>query len=659
VKIGFSLIISLLLFFQLQAQSIESPRDNDRVFLLGEIIITGSGILDTLNRVTMQNIEKYNRHDVSTALNTLPGITLANIGPRNESVVYVRGFDLRQVPVFIDGVPVYVPYDGYVDMGRFTTFDIAEINVSKGFSSILYGPNTMGGAINIVSRRPVKKFEISGKTGIFSGNGFLWSLNSGLRYQKFYFQLGASQLKQDYFLMSEDFTPVKNENGNERENSYREDLKFSFKAGFTPNQTDEYVVGYLNQKGEKGSPPYVGNDPEMRARFWQWPAWDKQSLYFISITAINANNTVKTRLYYDTFVNDLISFDDSTYSTMTKPYAFHSFYDDYTIGGYAEFENRSIRDNVLKFGVQYKGDVHRENDLNEPVQLYSDHTISIGIENTYRINPMLSLVPGLSYNLRNSGEAQDYNPESGEISNFPDNENTAWNAQLGLFMDIGESYTGHLTVSRKTRFATLKDRYSFRLGLAIPNPDLDAEVAVIYDAGLSGNPVDKLIFHAGIFLSDLSNVLQQVDNVEPGLYQMQNAGDALFYGMELSLQYDILDGLNAGTNYSWIRRKNQTNPELFFTNVPEHKLMAVVDYSFFDRANLFINAEYNSQRYSTSYGTTADVFTLFNLKASADILRYLSLEGGINNVFDINYSLVEGFPEPGRNFFVNILFRNY
>lgn len=61
----------------------------------------------------------------------LPGIHIANIGARNESVVWVRGFDLRQVPVFVDGIPVYVPFDGYVDMGRFTTFDLAEIQVAK------------------------------------------------------------------------------------------------------------------------------------------------------------------------------------------------------------------------------------------------------------------------------------------------------------------------------------------------------------------------------------------------------------------------------------------------------------------------------------------------------------------------------------------------
>jgi iron complex outermembrane recepter protein len=653
----FLLIISLLIFFQLKAQTIDSLQQEDRVFLLGEIIITGSGILDTISRVSMRKIDKYNRHQVSTALNILPGITLASVGPRNESIVYVRGFDLRQVPVFIDGIPVYTPYDGYVDMGRFTTFDIASINVSKGFSSILYGPNTMGGAINIISRKPAGRFGISGKVGMFSGNGFLWSLNTGSGIGKFYFQLGLSQLKQDFFPMSRDFTATKHENGNERENSHSNDLKLSFKVGYTPNRTDEYVVGYVNQQGEKGTPPYVGSDPEMRTRFWQWPVWDKQSLYFISNTLLNPKNTLKTRFFYDTFVNELISYDDSTYSSMNKPYAFHSFYDDYTLGGYTEIETRYIPDNVMKFAVQYKSDVHRENNLGEPVLVFNDHTASIGLENTWLVNPLISVVPGISYNIRNSGKAQDYNSETGEISDFPANKNSALNAQLGIFLDFDKNHTVHFTMSRKTRFATLKDRYSYRLGLAIPNPDLLAEVGVNYDAGISSRPIEKFVLQANIFLSDLSNVIQQVDNVEPNRYQLQNAGNALFYGSEITLKYDILKGLNAGTDYSYIRRKNQSNPDLYFTNVPEHKLTVFIDYSFLERVNLLFNAESNSQRYSTSYGTTASGFTLFNMKATVMVTRHFSLDGGINNIFDRNYTLVEGFPEPGRNLYLNISFR--
>jgi len=63
-------------------------------------------------------------------------------------MVSIRGFDSREVPLFIDGIPVYVPYDGYVDLGRFTTADLAAIQVAKGFSSVAYGANTLGGAIS-------------------------------------------------------------------------------------------------------------------------------------------------------------------------------------------------------------------------------------------------------------------------------------------------------------------------------------------------------------------------------------------------------------------------------------------------------------------------------------------------------------------------------
>src|SRR5690554_5823247 len=201
-----------------------------RIFELEEVAVTGSRNPDSVNSLSSSKIEKFNRVDVSNALNTLPGISIANVGPRNESVVYVRGFDLRQVPVFIDGIPVYVPYDGYVDMGRFTTFDLSEISVSKGFSSITYGPNTMGGAINLVSRTPVQKFEFDGRIGSFSGEGFRWNLNAGSNLGKFYFQLGLSQLKQDHFPLSSDFGTQMLQPDESRENAYRDDKKLSIKA---------------------------------------------------------------------------------------------------------------------------------------------------------------------------------------------------------------------------------------------------------------------------------------------------------------------------------------------------------------------------------------------------------------------------------------------
>ena len=162
IKITVFLLLPLIAMSQQKHQIQVDSVKTSNVFELGEVIITNHNNKDTLNRVTTKMMESQNKTDVSKALNMLPGVTLTASGPRNESMISVRGFDLRQVPVYMDGIPVYVPYDGYVDLARFTTFDLAAVDVSKGFSSVLYGPNSLGGAINLISRKPSEKLEYDG-----------------------------------------------------------------------------------------------------------------------------------------------------------------------------------------------------------------------------------------------------------------------------------------------------------------------------------------------------------------------------------------------------------------------------------------------------------------------------------------------------------------
>lgn len=109
---------------------------------------------------------------------------------RNELLVFLRGFDARQAPPFVDGVPVYVPYDGYVDFNRFGTQDLAGIQVVKGFSSIAYGPNALGGAINVVTRKPSRPFEGDVSLGVADGQDQRAALNIGTRQGIWYAQAG-------------------------------------------------------------------------------------------------------------------------------------------------------------------------------------------------------------------------------------------------------------------------------------------------------------------------------------------------------------------------------------------------------------------------------------------------------------------------------------
>ena len=661
-------IIAFLLFplIGFSQQNNPTPTDSikpSNVFMLGEVIVTNHQNKDTLNRVTSKTMVSQNKMDVSRALNMLPGITLTASGPRNESMVSVRGFDLRQVPVYMDGIPVYVPYDGYVDLARFTTFDLAAIDVSKGFSSVLYGPNSLGGAINLVSRKPSQKLEYDGSLGMINQNGYKGNINIGSKIGQFYFQGGFSYLDRNSTRMSSNFVPTANENGGQRDNSYRTDQKISFKIGWTPTEKSEYAIGYINQQSEKGNPVYTGSDPLnsllLKPRYWQWPNWDKESFYFISNSNFDNKNSLKTRLYFDRFKNTLDSYDDATYTKQTKPYAFESNYNDYTYGGNLEYNTKFIPKNDLKIAFHFKEDVHRENNLGEPVRHFIDNTVLVGIEDIYKVTSKFTVIPGVSYNIRKNTEAEDYNSTTKVISDYPSaGASDAFNAQIGFFYQLNEAQKLGATVSQKTRFATIKDRYSYRMGTAIPNPDLKPEKAVNYELNYTAGLFNKVTFQTALFYSKLSDAILNVSNVQPGKSQMQNFGEAEYLGVEAQINYEILSNLSLNFNYTYIERNNITNPNIHFTDVPNTKVMGTLEYKPIKILRLIANSEFNSSRFSTSYGARVPDYTLLNFYASGKIAKNFSIDAGINNIFDKNYCLVEGYPEEGRNFFVTLRFFN-
>jgi iron complex outermembrane receptor protein len=131
-------------------------------FVLGRIDVYGdrqaggtSGQAVSQSVVSAEDVRGQNRNTLDDALRTVPGVESSNSGgQRNERMVYVRGFDRWRVPLSIDGVRIYLPADNRLDYGRFLTPDLAEIQVHKGYASVLNGPGGMGGQINLVTRKP-------------------------------------------------------------------------------------------------------------------------------------------------------------------------------------------------------------------------------------------------------------------------------------------------------------------------------------------------------------------------------------------------------------------------------------------------------------------------------------------------------------------------
>ena len=457
--------------------------------------------------------------------------------------------------------------------------------------------------------------------------------------------------------LSANFDTTALETDYKRDNSYSKDLKTSVKVGYTPNKTDEYTVNYIYSHGSKGNPLYLGKDENTRVRFWQWPYWDKQSIYFISNTALGAKTYLRVRLYYDQFKNKLSSFDDNTYTTQDRRYAFNSFYDDYTLGGNIELTHELGENNILKFSTHIKNDNHSEHNEDEDATHIADNTISFGVEDIYKPTEKLTFIPGVSYNVRKSLKAEYYDPVEDAIVEFPANTNDAFNAQLATYYQFSKAIHANFNVAYKNRFATMKDRYSYRIGRALPSPNLKSERALNLELAATFSIVQKLTIRPEFFYSRLNNTIQLVSYVQDDLSQMQNTGSSEFAGVDLTLTYRPLPDLRFYSVYSHIKRTNLSNPEILFVDVPENKLFVSADYGIAKKLFLYLSGEVLSERINSSDGSrVSSGYAIANAQVTYRFAKYLTAEVGVNNLFDNNYTIEEGYPEAGRNFYVALNF---
>ena len=607
--------------------------------------------------VGRQEMLARNIRAVPQALNLVPGVSLQRIGPRNETGVFVRGFDVRQVPLFIDGIPVYVPYDGYVDLDRFTTFDLSEVQVSKGFTSPLYGPNAIGGAINLVTKAPTERLHLDLGLGYGSGrevNGFA---NVGSRFDRFWVQGGVSAIDSDFVPLSSDFQPNRLQPDRERANAHRQDVKGTLKVAWTPRDSDQYVFSYLNQQGEKGNPPYAGTDPAVRVRYWQWPQWDKQGLYFSANKGLGETSYLRARLYYDRFDNFLRSYDDASYAEQTRPFAFNSPFDDDTYGSIVELGTGALRAQTLKGAFYYKDDTHRECNIGEPQRSFRDQSFSFGAEDTVRINGRASAILGFSADHLVVRNAEDF--RGGVVAPFPTSSLWALNPQAAVFYAISSSGKFHASMARKTRLPTIKDRYSYRLGAAVPNPDLGREVSNNYEVGYTQMIGSTTRLEMTLFRSDIQDAVQAVF-VESNVFQVQNVGRAVHMGGEFGLRTQLHRSVEVIANHTYLNRENRSALGVIPVDTPRHKSYGAFSWQPFRALRLLADVRYETGRYGANPAGAvflAPQFADVGVNATVALGRGVELQGGAGNLFDRNYFLVEGYPEPGRTGFVNLRYR--
>jgi vitamin B12 transporter len=116
-----------------------------------------------------ERIEERAAVQTLTLLEELPGVSVARAGGSGaQSSLFVRGGESRHTRILLDGIPLNSA-GGSFDFGSALPLDIAQVELSRGAGSALYGTDALAGVLNLVTRRgagPVNG-RLEGEAGSF------------------------------------------------------------------------------------------------------------------------------------------------------------------------------------------------------------------------------------------------------------------------------------------------------------------------------------------------------------------------------------------------------------------------------------------------------------------------------------------------------------
>lgn len=644
------IIASMLLLLAATPGWSVTTDDSEAIFTLGEVIVTGEqqtvNLATTVTEVTATDLEARGAENVADALTMMPGVDVQT-GGKGQSYVSVRGFEQSDLKVLIDGVAVYEQYYRSLDLSQVPIDAIAKITVTKGASSVLYGANTMGGVINIITKRGTKKplTEISTSFGDYGTQNY--SISHGGSSDKFNYWMNYSFRESDGFRLSDDFDKhgkfgigtTTDEDGGKRNDSGYIKQSVNAKLGYTPSaDTQIYVTAnYIND--EKGIP-----DSD-----WYFDDWQQWMVSLVGEHSFNEKLRIKARAFY---VDHEDTLKDTDYAS--SDWFYKSAYDNFTVGG----ELQAFLDlgpySFIKMGASFARDNSEQEEIASPGDRWEDageyesDTYSLALEDEITVNDWLALVVGASWDY--------YDPRKADGQPVPGSDGV-FNPQMGVVITASDSTTIHASVGKKTRFPHLKELYSTMAG---GNPDLKPQKTIAYEIGIDQRFSNWLDGAVAYFYNDVEDLIQKTGDKKLNTVHYDNVGEARIQGLEATLKADITDHLQAAFNYTYMSTLDKdANREL--EGRPRHRANLDVRYDFAFGLLVSTQAsytqrqfyEFQANKYSNPVWTKAPDYFLLNMRFEQQLPQVAGVESKLflqlDNLTDRDYVNV-GNLMPGRSF---------
>ncbi|MGY8798503.1 MAG: TonB-dependent receptor plug domain-containing protein [Longimicrobiales bacterium] len=409
---------------------------------------------------------------------------------RGESQPSIRGSEERQIGIFLDGVPLTVGWDHRTDLSIIPLTAAQGIRLIRGLSSVLYGPNTLGGVIEVdVARVPgriesVNPMDVgisvneSGGTNIAVGAAHLIDRDEA----QWLFRAGAGFSDRPGYTVPNgasddaDIRPqfLRNADGL-RLNSDTRRMDAYFAARVRGEDGRWASLATTAYDVERGVPPEAHQD---EPRLWRYPEQTRLLTALSFGTGSRYTGSGKgdvelslgmdlgsTRIdQYDTWAfQSVVEREDSDDRNLT-----FRLEGEHTLGDQGDFRASATYADVNHDEVLTPGGSSE----------FRQRLWSLGAETEWKLGP----TDGTRLSLGAVLDGAD-TPESGDkppLARLND-----FGARIGISSLVSRGLLVHGGASRRARFPSLRELYSGALGRFIPNPSLEAEIMLGAEGGFT------------------------------------------------------------------------------------------------------------------------------------------------------------------------------
>jgi len=625
----------------------QTPAKSDSLpeYRLSEIVVLGERLPEhevlPVYEIEQEEIRQLDATSARNLMEYVPGVYIS-LTERNEYTFRLRGFEQRQVNVYLDGIPISVPFDGVVDIAQLGGDNFENVRISKGISSVLYGANTLGGNINIITALPGKSLHYRFRAEGSDQGRWFGNIQVSGGWKQLRYSAGLSHQQAPNFSLPSDTPPLKNNQGTTRNNSaYR---KNSGVVKLHYHLHPSHRIGlHLNIIHNRFNVP--PNALEERPRYWRFPEWQKNVISINSEHLLSEHFVLRAVGYYDAYRNILDAYQDSSFSELR----FNSIYDDYSLGiifyPQLHYFNRGDTRGI----VSYKQDVHREkSDDSDPYSKFSMSTLTLGVEQQLHLSSGWQALLG--------GDVSYLKPRYADGTQLRE-PIFLGNVQFSLKYEFLDFFKMTGSIGSRSRFPTLKELYSELLDRNIPNPDLKHERALNMDLSFAFND-DEGFTGFTLFNSALTDLITTVYAGE-GLNQFQNIGQAHLRGFELEVGRYI-GNLMISTNYTYLQAQNKSADREtdYLPYRPKHRINGLLNFTFLTRFDLRAEGSYTADQHyqnpdNLQWEELNDI-GLVNLKFEVHVTPLIGIYLRGNNLYDTFYFSEYGIPMPGRELILGV-----